>query len=155
MLGLTGRLYVRTLHGSAHTLCVVVDWLWSMMVFTLSHRPSHPYADDGLLLHASFCNLGCCWSYTLWHNCSAELDILGEITTLAVKVMKDTADFAMMDAEIEALAVVRGKPRFIQDEAKYHRVEDEDSPLLIVTRYANQAGNRSSSNSVATFCVDT
>lgn len=80
---------------------------------------------------------------------------MGEITTLAVKVMKDTADFAMMDAEIEALATVRGKPRFIQDVAKYHQVEDEDSPLLIVTRYANQAGNRSSRNCVATVCVDT
>ena len=58
--------------------------------------------------------------------------------------MKETADIVMVDEEVEALAVVRGKPRFVQEVADYHQVEEDGSPLLIVTRYAYQAGIRSS-----------
>lgn len=63
--------------------------------------------------------------------------------------MEETADIVTVDEEMEVLAVVHGNPRFIEEvDPKYHQTEDQASPLLqdqlIVTRYANQAGNRCS-----------
>ena len=73
----------------------------------------------------------------MWHACSAELEVNGEISVLAVKVLKDEAEAEMVDREMEALAAVQGMPHFIQQvDSNYHRHADDSGPALIVTRYA-------------------
>ncbi len=62
----------------------------------------------------------------------------GEISVLAVKVMKEEAEADMVDREMEALAAVQGMPHFIQQvDSNYHRHADDSGPALIVTRYAH------------------
>ena len=74
----------------------------------------------------------------VWHVCSAELEMNGEISVLVVKVIKDVAEAEMVDREMEALAAVQGMPHFIQQvDSKYHRHADDSGPALIVTRYAH------------------
>ena len=71
----------------------------------------------------------------MWHVCSAELEMSGEISVLAVKVMKEVAEAEMVDREMEALAAVQDMPHFIQQlDSKYHCHADDSGPALLVTR---------------------